>query len=151
VKGALQTLSAFAGTPLSADTVGLVSSAFALGACVFSAWLILRRHQDSRMDYALAIMTMLVMYPVLESIHMVLALIPMLILLGTAFEARTVPLSAIGPKLEMLLGAFAVLLLFFSARFVSYTVAMLIIYGLCLARYFSPSMRYRRSRVRQLA
>jgi hypothetical protein len=151
VRGALQTLSAFAGMPLSGDTVGLISAAFALAACVFSGWLILRRHQDSRMDYALAIMTMLVVYPVLESIHMVLALIPMLILLGTSFEARTVQLSAIGPKLEMLLGAFAVLLLFFSARFVSYTVASLIIYALCLARYFSPSMKYRRHRARRLA
>lgn len=151
VRGALQTLSAFVGMPLSGDTVGLISAAVSLAVCVFSAWLILRRHQDSRMDYALAIMTMLVMYPVLESIHMVLALIPMLILLGTAFEGRTVQLSPIGPKLEMLLGAFAVLLLFFSARFVSYTVAMLIIYGLCLARYFSPSMRYRRHRARRLA
>jgi Glycosyltransferase family 87 len=151
VRGALQTLSAFAGMPLSGDTVAVISAAFALAACVFSGWLILRRHQDSRMDYALAIMTMLVVYPVLESIHMVLALIPMLILLGTSFEARTVQLSAIGPKLEMLLGAFAVLLLFFSARFVSYTVASLIIYGLCLARYFSPSMKYRRHRARRLA
>ncbi|MGF6968795.1 hypothetical protein OKW43_005823 [Paraburkholderia sp. WC7.3g] len=139
VQGALQTLSATVGMPLSGAVLSTVSMALVLSACLLSAYLVFRRHQDSRIDYALAAMTMLVAYPVLEPIHMMLALIPLLILCGTAFEARDRQLSALGPRLEMLLGAFTVLLLFFSARFVSYTVAAAIIYGLCVARYFSPS------------
>ncbi|MGF6293869.1 glycosyltransferase family 87 protein [Paraburkholderia youngii] len=139
VRGALQTLSATLGMPMSGTLLSIVSHALVLAACLLSAYLVFRRHRDSRIDYALASMTMLVAYPILEPIHMVLALIPLLILLGTAFEARDGQLSALGPRLEMLLVAVVVVLLFFAARFVSYTVAALIIYLLCVARYFPPS------------
>jgi hypothetical protein len=154
LRGALQTLSTAVGMPLSDVTLALISAAFALAVCLFSLYLVFRRHRDSRIDYALICMTMLLIYPVLESIHMVLALIPLLILLGTAFELRGRRLSALGSKVEMLLGAVAVVLLFFSARFVSYTVASMIIYLLCVARYFSSSMMFRRNkfhRVKRIA
>lgn len=146
VRGALQTLSATLGMPMSGASLSIVSHALVLAACLLSAYLVFRRHRDSRIDYALASMTMLVAYPILEPIHMVLALIPLLILLGTAFEPRSGPLSALGPRLEMLLAAVAVVLLFFAAKFVSYSVAALIIYGLCVARYFPPAAMGRQQR-----
>ncbi|HEX3378624.1 MAG TPA: glycosyltransferase family 87 protein [Paraburkholderia sp.] len=139
LRGALQTLSATLGMPMSAALLSFVSHALVLAACVLSAYLVFRRHRDRRIDYALAAMTMLIAYPILEPIHMVLALLPLLILLGTAFEARGGQLSALGPRLEMLLAAVVVVLLFFAAKFVSYTVAALIIYALCVARYFPPA------------
>ncbi|SDQ78915.1 Protein of unknown function [Paraburkholderia fungorum] len=154
LRGALQTLSTNVGMPIPDGMLAIISAVFVLAVCLFSAYLVIRRHRDSRMDYALICMTMLMVYPVLESIHMVLALIPLLILLGSAFEPRAERLSAIGLKVEMLLGAVAVVLLFFSARFVSYTVASMIIYLLCVARYFSPSMKSWRRKshhVRRLA
>jgi uncharacterized membrane protein YhaH (DUF805 family) len=149
-RGALQTLSTNLGMPIPDGTLAIISAVFVLAVCLLSAYLVLRRHRDSRMDYALICIAMLMVYPVLESIHMVLALIPLLLLLGTATEPRGGQLSAIGPKMEILLGAVAVVLLFFSARFVSYTVAAMIIYLLCVARYFSPSMKSRRRNVHRV-
>jgi hypothetical protein len=146
LRGALQTLSATLGMPMSAALLSFVSHALVLAACVLSAYLVFRRHRDRRIDYALAAMTMLIAYPILEPIHMVLALLPLLILLGTAFEARGGQLSALGPRLEMLLAAVVVVLLFFAAKFVSYTVAALIIYALCVARYVPPAAVARQQR-----
>jgi hypothetical protein len=83
---------------------------------------------------------------VLEPIHLLVALIPLLILFGTAFESGGGRLSAINPKVELLLAALVVLILFFAARFASYTVASLILYGLCVARYFPPNVVRRRHR-----
>ncbi|MFL9931204.1 hypothetical protein P0D88_18535 [Paraburkholderia sp. RL18-103-BIB-C] len=137
--------------PMSSDMLTLVSLAFALAACLLSAYLVFRRHEDSRMDYALAAMTMLMAYPVLEPIHLLVALIPLLILFGTALESESRQLSAIKPKVELLLAAIAVLILFFAAKFVSYTVASLIIYGLCVARYFAPKVVRRRHRPTRFA
>jgi hypothetical protein len=149
VRGALQTLASTAGMPVSAALLSIVSHGAVLAACVLSSYLVFRRHRDSRIDYALAVMTMLVAYPILEPIHMVLALLPLLLLLGTAFEARGAQLSAFGPRSEMLLAAVVVVLLFFAAKFVSYTLAALIIYGLCVARYFPPSRVGREERAHQ--
>ncbi|HEY2608753.1 glycosyltransferase family 87 protein [Paraburkholderia sp. RL18-085-BIA-A] len=151
LRGAFQTLSAQIGMPMSSDMLTLVSLAFALAACLLSAYLVFRRHEDSRMDYALAAMTMLMAYPVLEPIHLLVALIPLLILFGTALESESRQLSAIKPKVELLLAAIAVLILFFAAKFVSYTVASLIIYGLCVARYFAPKVVRRRHRPTRFA
>ena len=139
VRGAMQTLAATFGMPMSVALLSIASHALVAAACVLSAYLVFRRHRDNRIDYALAAMTMLVAYPILEPIHMVLALIPLLILLGTAFEARGEQLSALAPRWEMLLAVVVVVLLFFAAKFVSYTAAALIIYGLCVARYFPPA------------
>jgi hypothetical protein len=146
LRGALQTLSASVHLPVSSGVLAVISAVFGLAVCVLSAWLVLRRHRDSRMDYALICMTMLMVYPVLESIHMVLALIPLLILLGTACEPRAGRRSMLGSKVEILLGVIAVVLLFFSARFVSYTVAAMIVYLLCVARYFPHATLFRRKR-----
>ena len=80
---------------------------------------------------------MLVASPVLESVHLVAVLIPVLILIGTALENRThgTRVSALGFRGEMLLCTLAVVLLMFSPKLVSYTIAILIIYALCVARY----------------
>jgi hypothetical protein len=98
------------------------------------------------MDYALACMTMLLAAPILEPIHMVVALIPLVILLGTALEQRDLQLSALAPRVELFLLAIAVLLLFFMERSAMYTVSALITYVLCVARYFPPASALRRNR-----
>lgn len=145
-RGALLTVSATLGLPLSDGVSALVFTVFVLAVCLLTIYLVLRGHRDSRIDYALIGTTMLMIYPLLEPTHMVLALIPLLILLGTAFEWRAKRLSALGSKAEMLLGAVAVILLFFPARFVSYTAAAMIIYLLCVARYFSSSTMFLRGK-----
>jgi hypothetical protein len=135
-RGALQTLAAGLGIPLPGAALAAVSAVFAAAICVLSAGLVLRRHEDRRIDFALACITMLVASPMLEPIHLTVALIPLMILFGTAFEVRARPRGALGPGVERLLGALAALILFAAARSVSYTVAALILYGLCVARYF---------------
>jgi Gpi18-like mannosyltransferase len=137
VRGALQTLSAKIGMPLSTTALEMVSTVFAAAVCLLAAYLVLRRNTDRRMDYALATTTMLVASPVLESVHLVAVLIPVLILIGTALENRThgTRVSALGFRGEMLLCTLAVVLLMFSPKLVSYTIAILIIYALCVARY----------------
>ena len=151
LRGAFQTLSAQLGMPVSSELLTIVSLVFALAACLFSAYLMMRRQEDSRMDYALATMTMLMAYPVLEPIHLLIALIPLLILFGTAFESGDGRLSAINPKVELLLAALVVLILFFAARFATYTLASLILYGLCVARYFPTKVVRRRHRPARFA
>jgi hypothetical protein len=100
---------------------------------------VLRRSRDTRTDYALACMTMLLAAPVLEPIHLVVALIPLVILIGTALEQRDRQLSAFPPRTELLLVAIATLLLFFLERSATYAVSAFLTYALCVARYFPPS------------
>jgi hypothetical protein len=144
VRGALQTLSAKIGMPLSTTTLEIVFTVFAAAVCLLAAYLVLRRNADRRLDYALATTTMLVASPVLESVHLVAVLIPVLILIGTALEQRPHDThgSALAFRGEMLLCALAVTLLMFSPKFVSYTIAILVIYSLCVARYI-PSTQPR--------
>lgn len=151
VRGMLQTVSGGMGMPASNATLTTVALLFALAVCLLSAYLVFRRHADRRIDYALACMTMLVASPMLEPVHMMITLIPLMILFGTAFEQHGRQGSAIGPRMEMLLGAIAVLLLVFSARFVSYTAAALIVYGLCVARYFPPAALCREAQGQRLS
>jgi hypothetical protein len=138
VRGALQTLSASGGSPLSASTLGIISLLFSAAVCLLAAALVFKRNEDRRVDYALATATMLAASPMLESVHLVVALIPLFILFGTAFERRGLQLTG-WPRVEILLGVLAVLLLMFAPRLVTYTIAILIIYGLCVARYFMPA------------
>ncbi|WP_250482057.1 glycosyltransferase family 87 protein [Caballeronia sp. NCTM5] len=145
VRGALQTISEKLGTPASEATLHATSTIFAAIICVFACYLVFFRSRDKRMDYALACMTMLLAAPILEPIHMVVALIPLVILLGTAIERRDLQLSAISPRIEMLLLAIAVLLLFFMERSAMYTISALITYALCIARYFGPATAVRRN------
>ncbi len=145
VRGALQTVMGNVGMPVSATTLAITSLVFAAATCLLAAYLVFRRHEDRRIDYALAGATMLVASPMLESVHLVVALIPLLILFGTAFEHHSRRVSALGPRTEILLGALAVVLLMFAPRLVTYTIAILIIYGLCVARYFPPSIGLRRN------
>ncbi|SAL36068.1 Polyprenol-phosphate-mannose-dependent alpha-(1-2)-phosphatidylinositol mannoside mannosyltransferase [Caballeronia turbans] len=146
VRGALQTISEKLGMPASEATLHATSTIFAAIICVFACYLVLRRSRERRMDYALACITMLLAAPILEPIHMVVALIPLVILLGTALERPDVQQSAIAPRAEMLLLAIAVLLLFFMERSAMYTVSALITYVLCIARYFAPASVVRRNR-----
>lgn len=139
-KGALQTLFATAGMSVSTATLGALSTAFAVVVCFLAAYLVFARSTVPRMDYALATATMLVASPVLESYHLVVVLIPLLILVGTSLEqTQAVRKSALGARMELALVALATALLMFSPRFVSYTVAALLIYALCVARYFPPA------------
>jgi hypothetical protein len=109
-------------------------------ACV----LVLSRRGSARMDYALATATMLVASPVLEAVHMVVALIPLLILAGSALEQEaTDSRSIFGARLETALFILATLLLMFSPKFVSYTAAVALIYVLCVARYLPRAERPR--------
>jgi hypothetical protein len=71
-------------------------------------------------------------------VHLVSVLIPVAILLGTAFETPGTRLSLIVPRAELLLGAIAVLILEMWPHSVSYVVAVWIVYVLCLARYLRP-------------
>jgi hypothetical protein len=136
-KGALQTLFATAGMAVSTATLGTMSTAFAAAVCLLAAYLVFKRSTVPRMDYALATATMLVASPVLESVHLVVVLIPLLILVGTALEqSQPVSESVLSSRMELALVALTIVLLMFSPRFVSYTVAALLIYALCVARYF---------------
>jgi hypothetical protein len=144
VRGALQALSGSIGMPLSTATLASVSLVFSAVVCLLAAYLVFRRNNDQRIDYALAAATMLVASPVIEPIHMVLSLIPLLILFGTTFERQNLRGFTLRQGTEMMLGALAVLLLMFAARSCTYTLAMLIIYGLCVARYFPLPSRLRR-------
>jgi hypothetical protein len=68
---------------------------------------------------------------------MVVVLIPLLILVGTSLEQpQAGSKSALGPRGELVLGALAITLLMFSPRFVTYTMAILLVYALCVARYW---------------
>lgn len=151
VRGVLQTISGGMGMPASNATLTTVGLLVALAVCLLSAYLVFRRHADRRIDYALACMTMLVASPMLEPVHMMVTLIPLMILFGTAFEQHGQQGSAIAPRMEMLLGTLAVVLLVFSVRFVSYNAAALIVYGLCVARYFPPSAMRRQARARRFS
>jgi len=140
VKGDLQTLFATAGMSASSATLGALSTAFAAVVCLL-AYLVFKRSTIPRMDYALATATMLIASPVLESYHLVVVLIPLLILVGTSLEqTQAVRESALGARMELALVGLAIALLMFSPRFVSYTVAALLIYALCVARYFPPAI-----------
>jgi hypothetical protein len=148
VKGALQTLFATTGMSVSTAALGTMSMAFAAAVCLLAAYLVFKRSAVPRMDYALATATMLVASPVLESVHLVVVLIPLLILVGTSLEqTQAVSESALGARMELALVALTIALLMFSPRFVSYTVAALLVYALCVARYFPPANR--RDRVRK--
>jgi hypothetical protein len=137
VKGALQTYSGSFGAPMSPAAIGIVSSLFGLAVCLLACYLIARRNKDTRIDYALATATMLLASPALESVHMVVVLIPLLILVGTSLEQpQAGSKSALGPRGELVLGALAITLLMFSPRFVTYTMAILLVYALCVARYW---------------
>jgi hypothetical protein len=146
VRGALQTISEKLGMPASEATLHTTQTIFAAIICLFACYLVIRRSRERRMDYALACMTMLLAAPILEPIHMVVALIPLVILLGTALEQRDLQLSALAPRVELFLLAIAVLLLFFMERSAMYTVSALITYVLCVARYFPPASALRRNR-----
>ncbi|SAL01815.1 hypothetical protein AWB80_08209 [Caballeronia pedi] len=145
VRGALQTFSAKLGMPASEATLHATSTIFAAIVCVMACYLVIRRSRDTRMDYGLACITMLLAAPILEPIHMVVALIPLVILLGTALERHDLRQSAISPRVEMFLLAIAVLLLFFMERSAMYTASALITYVLCVARYFPPVSAFRRN------
>ncbi len=84
--------------PASNATLTTVGLLVALSVCLLSAYLVFRRHADRRIDYALACMTMLVASPMLEPVHMMVTLIPLMILFGTAFEQHDQQGSAITPK-----------------------------------------------------
>ncbi|SAL81223.1 Polyprenol-phosphate-mannose-dependent alpha-(1-2)-phosphatidylinositol mannoside mannosyltransferase [Caballeronia terrestris] len=139
VRGTLQTLSENLGMPASESVLHATSTGFALIVCMLACYLVFRRSQDRRMDYALACITMLLASPVLEPIHMVVALLPLVIVIGTALEQLEARLSAIAPRAELLLAAIAVLLLFFLERSATYAASAFIIYVLCVARYFPRS------------
>lgn len=137
VRGALAALSASLGFSLPERALAAVSVMFAAAVCLFSAYLVTRRQADNRIDYALATTTILVASPVLESVHLVITVIPLLILLGTTFEApHTMPLSVFGQRGEAVLMVVAIVLIGLSPRFVTYTVAILVLYALCAGRYF---------------
>jgi hypothetical protein len=140
VRGALGTLAASLHVPLPAAVPGTVSVVFAAIVCLLSAYLVLRRRADTRIDYALATTTILVASPVLESVHMVITIIPLLILIGTSFEAPgnvAVALSAFGRRGEALLMILVLVLMGLSPRYVTYTVAIVLLYVICVARYFA--------------
>lgn len=137
LRGALQTTFSTLGIQVPVTSLALVFTIFAAAVCLLSCYLTFRRNAQPRMDYALAVTTMLVISPVLESVHLVVVLIPLLIYGGTAMEQPAgTSLSALGWRAELLLGVLAIALLMFSPRFVSYTIAILLIYVLCVARYF---------------
>ena len=135
LRAALQTLSQNIGSPASEPLLHLTANVFALIVCGTSSYLIFRRSRDTRMDYALASMTILVASPVIEPIHMVVALIPLVILVGTALEQHKVRQSAVAPRAELVLAVIAVLLLYFLERSVTYFVSAMLTYALCVARY----------------
>ncbi|MDR5759812.1 glycosyltransferase family 87 protein [Caballeronia sp. LZ035] len=145
VRGVLQTLSESLGMPASAAALRLTSTLFAALICLFACYLVLRRSRDNRTVFALACMTMLLAAPVLEPIHMVIALIPLVILIGTALEQTDLQLSAITPRTELLLLAIATLLLFFLERSATYAVSAFLTYALCVARYFPPAAVFART------
>ncbi|WP_096031611.1 glycosyltransferase family 87 protein [Caballeronia hypogeia] len=146
VRGALQTISTSLGMPASEATLHATATIFGAAICVFACYLVFRRSRDRRTDYALACMTMLLASPVLEPIHMVVALLPLVVLIGTALERPDMQQSAFSPRAELLLGAVAVLLLFFLERSATYTVSAFITYALCVARYFPPAAVLARER-----
>ncbi|VXC92356.1 Polyprenol-phosphate-mannose-dependent alpha-(1-2)-phosphatidylinositol mannoside mannosyltransferase [Burkholderia sp. 8Y] len=136
LRAALQTAVQSVGMPASESVLHWSANIFALMVCALSSYLIFRRSRDTRIDYALASMTILVASPVIEPIHMVIALIPLVILIGTAMERPAVRLSAIAPGAEIVVTAIAVLLLYFLERSATYFVAAMLTYALCVARYF---------------
>ncbi|SAL38888.1 glycosyltransferase family 87 protein [Caballeronia humi] len=141
LKGALQTLSAASGTSMSPTALGAISTVFGLAVCLLAAYLVFKRHADPRIDYALATATMLLASPALESVHMVVVLIPLLILVGTTLEEpQAFSGAASGSRTELVFIALSIALLMFSPKFVSYTVAVMLIYGLCVARYFPTAV-----------
>ncbi|WP_244815315.1 glycosyltransferase family 87 protein [Caballeronia sp. Lep1P3] len=139
LRGALQTLIENAGMSASQKMLGAVWLATAAVVCVTAVVLIARRHADRRTDFALATMTMLVASPMLEPVHLVVVLIPLGILFGTALERRDTRLSLLPRRAELLLAACAVLLFVVAARSTNYTIAVFLLYALCLARYFAPA------------
>ncbi|BAN23993.1 glycosyltransferase family 87 protein [Caballeronia insecticola] len=139
LRGAIQTLAESAGMQLSQQALFATWLVTAVTVSVLAMVLVYRRSVDRRMDFALAAATMLVGSPMLEPVHMVAALIPLAVLFGTSFERPGVRLSAFGPRVEMLLAACAILILVFAPRSATYTLAMWIIYALCLGRYFPPA------------
>jgi hypothetical protein len=143
IRGVWQTVSEKLGMPASEASLHAMSTIVGAFVCLLACYLVFRRSRDTRIDYALACITMLLAAPVLEPIHLVIALIPMMILLGSAIEQRDTQLSAIGPRAEMLLLAIAVFLLCFKERSAMYSVSALITYVLCVARYFPPARALR--------
>jgi hypothetical protein len=150
LRGALQSLTDSAGMHVSQRALLATWLATAVSVSVVAMLLVYRRHVDRRLDFALAVATMLVGSPMLEPVHMVAALIPLAVLLGTSFEGPGVRLSFFRPHAEWLLVAIAVLILVFAPRSVTYTVAMWIIYALCLGRYLAPARASRDTRAADL-
>jgi hypothetical protein len=135
LRGAVQTLAEMAGIHPSESTLHTVWLVTAAIACVMAVVLVFRRHADRRIDFALAVTTMLVASPMLEPVHLLAALIPLAILLGTAFEHPGLRVSALAPRTELALIALTVLTMIVGPHTISYVVAILIVYVLCLARY----------------
>ncbi|SAL66401.1 Polyprenol-phosphate-mannose-dependent alpha-(1-2)-phosphatidylinositol mannoside mannosyltransferase [Caballeronia arvi] len=146
LRGAFQALSKFAGMSPSQSVLGAIWLVTAIVVCTIAVVLVYRQHADRRIDFALACTTMLVASPMLEPVHLVALLIPVAILFGTTLERAETRLSAIGPRVELVLASCAVLILFFSARNVGYFVAVSIVYVLCLGRYFAPVAAGQRGR-----
>jgi len=138
LRGGLQTLMESAGIGASQKLLGAVWLATAALVCTMAVVLIARRHADRRMDFALATMTMLVASPMLEPVHLVVALVPISVLFGTGFERPGTRLSWLAPRVELMLASLALFVMVFAARSASYTVAVWVLYLLCLARYFGP-------------
>ncbi|VXC36450.1 conserved membrane hypothetical protein [Burkholderia sp. 8Y] len=136
LRGGLQTVMESAGMSASQPMLGAVWIATALVVCTLAVVLVARRHADRRIDFALATMTMLVASPMLEPVHLVVALIPVGILFGTAMEQPGARLSLVAPRVELMLASFAIAVMAFASRGASYTVAVWLLYGLLLARYF---------------
>jgi hypothetical protein len=143
LRGAVQTLAEMAGRPVSTPTLHTIWLVTAVVTSMVAAVLVFRRHSDRRVDFALAVMTMLVAMPMLEPVHLVVALIPLIILIGTAFERPGMRLSAITPRAELLLISLTVVAMIVGPHKISYVVTSLIIYGLCLARYLAPALARR--------
>lgn len=149
LKGVLQTYSGRI-SPMSMETINHLSTIFGLAICLLACYLVWRRARDSRIDYALSTATMLAASPVIESVHMVVVLIPLLILIGTRMEEQRQNESYDLPaSVELSLCGLAIVLLMFSARSVTYTVAILLVYFLCAMRY-SVSRSSRRVAARVL-
>ncbi|SAL83020.1 Polyprenol-phosphate-mannose-dependent alpha-(1-2)-phosphatidylinositol mannoside mannosyltransferase [Caballeronia choica] len=143
LRGAVNALARMAGKTVSESTLHAIWFVTAVVVCLLAIALVFRRHTDRRIDFALAVMTMLVASPVLEPVHLVAALIPLTILLGTAFERPGVRLSMFPPRVELVLISLVVLTMFAGPRHITYVVASLIVYALCLARYARPVAAWR--------
>ncbi|WP_250499899.1 glycosyltransferase family 87 protein [Caballeronia sp. GAWG1-5s-s] len=137
LRGGLQTVMQSVGLGASQPMLGAVWLATASVVCTLAVVLVARRHADRRIDFALATMTMLVASPMLEPVHLVVALIPVCILFGTAFERPGARLSRVAPRVELLLASLAIAVMAFASRGASYTVAVWLLYALLVARYFA--------------